>query len=59
MQAGDHVLAWAQGIVDQHPGIPTIITTHDYMDKDGVRTHIPVLNLAGADPGFNNTSQQL
>lgn len=59
MQAGDHVLAWAQGIIDKHPGIPTIITTHDYMDKDGVRTHSPILNLAAADPEFNNTSQQL
>lgn len=59
MQAGDDVLAWAQSIIDSYPGLPTIITTHDYMDRFGKRTHSIVLNLQAADPEFNNTSQQL
>ena len=23
-------IAWAQGVIDAHPGVPTMITTHDY-----------------------------
>ncbi|MBN1556259.1 MAG: DNRLRE domain-containing protein [Phycisphaerae bacterium] len=26
-------LAWAQGIIDSHPNMPTILTTHDYLTK--------------------------
>jgi len=59
LHAGDDVLAWAQEIIDENPGLPTIITTHDYMNRFGERTHSIVLNLAAADPDFNNTSQQI
>ena len=27
--------AWAQGVIDAHPGVPTVITTHAYLDADG------------------------
>src|SRR4051812_19052213 len=28
-------LAWAQQIIDQNPGLPTLITTHDYQNTKG------------------------
>jgi Calcineurin-like phosphoesterase len=31
MEAGDAALAWAQGVIDAHRGLPTIITTHEYL----------------------------
>ncbi len=59
MHAGDHVLAWAQTLIDAHPGIPTIITTHDYMNRFGERSHTFYFNLAEVDPGYNNSSEQI
>lgn len=32
LEPDDNVLAWAQQIIDQYPGLPTIITTHEYLD---------------------------
>jgi hypothetical protein len=32
------VLQWAQGVIDAHPGLPTIINTHDYMAYHHVRS---------------------
>lgn len=26
---------WVQGVIDAHPGMPTIVNTHDYLDLDG------------------------
>lgn len=28
-------LAWADGVVKEHPGLPVIVTTHRYLDIDG------------------------
>ena len=36
-QAPDASLAWASRIVRRFPGLPTIVTTHDYLDRDGKR----------------------
>lgn len=35
--APDASLAWAADVVKQHPGIPTIVTTHHYVGRDGKR----------------------
>ena len=32
MEASDAALAWAQAVIDSHPGYATIITTHEYLD---------------------------
>lgn len=32
-EAPDASLAWAQGVIDAHPGLPTIVTTHKYMNR--------------------------
>lgn len=31
MEAGDEALKWAQGVIDMHPGYPTIVTTHIFL----------------------------
>ena len=31
------VLAWADGVVDAHPGYRVIVSTHDYLNVDGTR----------------------
>jgi len=36
-EATDADLAWAQGVVDAHPGLPVMMTTHTYLQADGTR----------------------
>ena len=31
LEPGDKALAWAQRVIDSHPGCPTIVTTHSYL----------------------------
>jgi hypothetical protein len=31
----DGVVEWAQGVIDAHPGLPVIVTTHAYLDVGG------------------------
>lgn len=57
MQAGDAVLAWAQGVIDANPGLPTLISTHDYLNPRGERLPAGNMNLALVDPGFNNSAE--
>lgn len=59
LQAGDDVLAWAQGVIDQHPGLPTMISTHDYMNGRGERTPSAILDLPLADPDGNNSAEEI
>ncbi len=33
------VLSWAQSIINAHPGMPTIVNTHDYMQPGGRDTY--------------------
>lgn len=35
--APDASLAWAEEVVARHPGLPTIVTTHDYLGRDDRR----------------------
>jgi hypothetical protein len=59
MQAGDDVLAWAQGIIDQNPGLPTLISTHDYLNRAGERMPDAITDLALGDPAGNNHAQEI
>ena len=31
----DHDLRWAQKVINENPGLPTIVTTHAYLDNNG------------------------
>ena len=59
MSPDDYVLRWAGDVMRDHPGYPTIITTHDYLDTRGERRAYPVIDLALADPGHHNNAEQL
>jgi hypothetical protein len=59
MAADDPVLAWVESVMAQHPGKPTIITTHDYLDTHGQRRANPLVDLKRVDPAHHNTAQEL
>ncbi len=59
MQPGDDVIAWAASVISSYPGVPTIITTHDYQNSDGKRLPNPLIDLAQIDPKTHNSAQQL
>ncbi|MBN2210992.1 MAG: hypothetical protein JW709_06310 [Sedimentisphaerales bacterium] len=47
LDAPDAALAWAQGIIDNHLNIPTIISTHNYLDEFSGRTIGPYIRTNG------------
>jgi hypothetical protein len=59
MQPSDDVLAWAQSVIDSHTGLPTIITTHDYLSQHGERTPTPIIDLKRVDPTAHNSAEEL
>ena len=59
MQAGDHVIAWAQDVVNKYAGLPTIISTHDYLNDGGERLPYSEMDLALVDPEGNNSAEEL
>lgn len=59
MQPGDAVLAWAKSVAAQFPGLPTIVTTHDYINARGERRHNGNMDLELADPSDHNSAEKL
>jgi hypothetical protein len=51
--APDAALAWAATVIARHPGVPTIVSTHNYLDNDGGRTADPVADNHLTDPVAN------
>jgi hypothetical protein len=50
----DASLEWAASIIRRYPGLPTIITTHDYLSNDGRRVPSPTTDTHAVDPTRNN-----
>lgn len=50
----DEVLKWAEGVIRAHPGLPTIVSTHDFLNTDGSRTPNPMVDARAVDPLDNN-----
>jgi len=44
------VLGWAQSIITAHPGMPTIVNTHDYLSASGTRSAMGNTIFNGALP---------
>lgn len=59
MQPSDEVLAWAQSVIDEHAGLPTIITTHDYINQHGERLAGAIIDLKRVDPAAHNSAEEL
>jgi hypothetical protein len=58
MQPGDEVLAWAEQVVAEHPGLPTIVATHDYLNPQGERIYRSS-ELASDDPEYHNSREDM
>lgn len=59
MQAGDEALAWARGMIARYPGLPTIVSTHDYLSPRGTRVAGGFLDLTLVDGQNHNTPDQI
>ncbi len=59
MQAGDDVLAWVESVMAEYPGRPTILSTHDYLDRTGRRHPNPIIDLDRVDPDEHNSAEEL
>ena len=58
MAADDGVLAWAESVIKANPGLPTIISTHDYLDPQGERRANPIVDLKRVDPDHHNSAEE-
>src|SRR5258705_8892290 len=58
MSPSEAVLKWAASVVAKHPGLPTIVTTHDYLNAKGERRANPIIDLAAVD-FTHSTAEQL
>ena len=58
MSPPDAVLKWAASVIAKHPGIPTIVSTHDYLNAKGERRANPIIDLAAIDP-IHNSAEDL
>jgi hypothetical protein len=47
-------LTWAASVIDRFRGLPTIISTHNYLDPDGTRLAYPGGDSHAVDPDDNN-----
>lgn len=52
--APDASLAWASDVIRRNPNLPTIITTHDYLSRDGSHNRRSNPNNAVIDPIDND-----
>jgi len=59
MHAGDDVIAWARGVIDEYPGLPTFISTHDFLNRRGERLPSDDMDLALVDPTHNNSAEKI
>ena len=50
----DTSLDWAAKVIAKYPGLPTIVSTHDYMNKEGERVPNPIVDGHKVDPQNNN-----
>ena len=50
----DDSLAWAASVIERYKGLPTIVSTHDYMNKEGERVPNPIVDGHAIDPVNNN-----
>jgi hypothetical protein len=59
MHPGDQVLDWAQSVIDLYPGLPTIISTHEFIGPQGERKAWSGVDLSLADPDYHNNPEEV
>ncbi len=55
----DGYLAWAQSIIDQNPGLPTILNTHSYLNPSSRQRQNTIQGNSGGVPNAGNTGEQV
>ncbi len=51
-------LEWAASVIKRYPGLPTIVSTHDFLETDGQRLPNPIIDNHLVDPD-DNTPQMV
>lgn len=59
MQVGQAVIDWAQLVIKEYHGLPTIITTHDFLNQHAVRKAETNMDLALVDPLGHKTAEDI
>jgi hypothetical protein len=54
----DASLAWADAVMKKYPGLPTILSTHDFLNGEGERLPAPPIDNHALDP-LDNSPQML
>jgi hypothetical protein len=52
-------LEWAASIVKRYPGLPTIVSMHDFLETDGERVPNPIIDNHALNPAVDNTPQMI
>jgi 3',5'-cyclic AMP phosphodiesterase CpdA len=52
--APDASLAWAASVIKRYPGLPTIVSTHNYLDINGGRTADSAIDNHATEPTSNS-----
>lgn len=55
----DSDLAWAQRVIDRNPGLPTIISTHSYLNPGSKSRTTVIQGHSGSTPNEGNTGEQV
>ncbi|APL93592.1 serine/threonine protein phosphatase [Sphingobium indicum] len=54
MAPSDAVLKWAEGVIKRYPGLPTIVSTHSFLNRAGERRENPAVDFKAVNPVHNN-----
>lgn len=54
MSPRDDVLNWATTIIKKYNGLPTLVTTHDYLSSNNEKKSVPIIDFHAVDPKHNN-----
>lgn len=55
MDAPNDAIQWAERVIHVFHGLPTIVTTHDYLNTDATRTPNPIIDPQLTDPSHNDS----
>ncbi len=54
MSPMDDILSWASSVLKKYDGLPTIVTTHDYLSASSEKKSVPIIDFHAVDARHNN-----